>query len=397
VSTDRLYYRDCYLSSFQAKVVDSVDNGRRVYLERTAFYPSSGGQPHDTGRLGTQSVVDVVDEGDRIAHLLAEPLTEDSTQAEIDWHRRYDHMQQHTGQHLLSAVFMDLFAAQTLSFHMGPEVSSIELSMRDLTDAQIDKVEHRANELIWQSRPVNIVFEEAESVKDLRKAVARSGTLRIVEISDLDRSACGGTHVRSTAELGPIQLMRRERVRGNVRLEFVCGGRALRRTAQQRRVLAEISRVASTAVDNLPQHVAGLINRLTEIEKSQQRLVSELARREGEQAYQNTAPSTDGIRRWVFHVDAIDESSRGKAQAFAKLPKALALSIAAEQTGVLIACSADCNINAGKVMKQVLTTTGGRGGGSATLAQGVLSDPVAIKLLEEELGFGLQPDEAERQ
>lgn len=397
MSTNRLYYQDCYLASFQAKVVDSADNGRRVYLEATAFYPSSGGQPHDTGRLGTQPVVDVADEGDRIAHLLAEPLRESFAQAEIDWHRRYNHMQQHTGQHLLSAVFMELFEAQTLSFHMGPEVSSVELSMRDLTDAQIDKVERRANEIVWESRPVTIFFEEAKSVKDLRKAIARSGTLRIVEISGVDRSACGGTHVRSTAELGSIQIVGGERVRGNIRIQFVCGAQAFQRARHDRRVLAEISRAASTAVDNLPEYVAGLRNRLSEIEKSQQRLVSELARWEGEQVYQNTALSADGIRRWIFQVDAIDESSRAKAQAFAKCPKALALIIAAEQGSVLIACSADCNINAGTVMKQVLTRSGGRGGGSASLAQGVLSNAIAIKLLKTELGFELQPGEAERE
>lgn len=388
MSTNRLYYRDCYLSNFPARVVDSTDEGRRVYLEATAFYPTSGGQPNDTGFLGGRAVVDVVDEDDRIAHVLGEPLHGSAHEGHINWHRRYDHMQQHTGQHLLSAAFVELFDAQTLSFHMGPEVSSIELALKDLPEEQIDAVERRANAGVWEARPVNILFEEAESAGELRKASGRTGTLRIIDISGIDRSACGGTHVRSTAELGPIMVLRWERVRGNVRVEFVCGGRALRRAKQEHRILAELSRIGSTAAAQLPEYVSGLKERAIEAEKAQHRLALELARRDGEQMYQDTVPSADGIRRWKFEVPAIDDAARAKAQAFAMLPKALVLMTGVAPAGVLLSCSPDSGWNAGSVLKTTLSRAGARGGGSATLAQGGLpADDAVMRLLEEQLGF----------
>lgn len=387
MSTNRLYYHDCYLAEFPARVLEVADHGQRVYLESSAFYPSSGGQPHDTGVLGGRAVLDVVDEGERIAHILNGALDDTAPQARIDWQRRYDHMQQHTGQHLVSAVFVELFKAPTLSFHLGAEVSTIELGLKDLSEAQIDLVEARTNAIVWEARPVNILFEEADSAQGLRKASERSGTLRVIEISGLDRSACGGTHVRSTAELGPIRLVGREHVRGNVRVEFVCGGRALRHAQREHRTLTEVSRIASTAAAQLPEYVSGLKERLSEIEKVQQRVVSELARREGEQAYRDTAPSSDGIRRWMLQVETIDEAARAKAQAFARFPQALVLVTGVRPAGVLLACSPDCGSNAGAVLKTVLAQAGGRGGGSAVLAQGSLPDPVVLESLKAELGF----------
>jgi alanyl-tRNA synthetase len=387
VSTNRLYYHDCYLTSFPAQIIDTADNGHRVYLQSTAFYPTSGGQPHDTGFLGGQQVLDVVEEGERIAHVLAGPVHTASSEARIDWHRRYDHMQQHTGQHLLSAVFLDVLDAQTLSFHMGPEVSSIELSLKELRDTQIDEVEKQANAIVWEARPVQIVFEDAEAIQGLRKASARTGTLRVVEISGLDRSACGGTHVRSTAELGPIQILRSEKLRGNVRTEFVCGARALRHSKHEHRTLAELSRLASTAPAQVPQYLSGLQERLGQAEKSQQRLNAELARRDGEEAYRNAVPSHDGIRRWLVEVGFIDETARAKVQAFTKLPRAVALVTAVDSPSVLIACSGDSGFNAGALLKEALARVGGRGGGSATLAQGSVPDRKVLEELKQGLGF----------
>ena len=387
MSTNRLYYRDPYLCTFQAKVVDSSNEGRRVYLDSTAFYPSSGGQPHDLGTLGRQTVVDVIDEEDRIVHVLDGPVSSEVVEGIVDWARRYDHMQQHTGQHLLSAVFVGLFEAQTLSFHMGAEVSTIELSMKDLTGDQIEQVERRANEIVWQARPVSICFEEAERASGLRKASARSGLLRIIEIDGLDRSACGGTHVRSTAELGPIQILGWERIRGNVRTEFVCGGRALRHAKREHQTVTELSRTTSCAADKLPENVANLRERLAELEKQQQRLTAELARRDGEQIYRNTTPCNDGIRRWLLEVRSIDEEVRARSQAFTKPGKAVVLATAMEPAGVLIACSADSGLNAGSILKQALARVGGRGGGSAILAQGAMPEPSVAEYLKRELGF----------
>ncbi|HEY1945745.1 MAG TPA: alanyl-tRNA editing protein [Bryobacteraceae bacterium] len=389
VSTERLYYRDSYLSVFEAQICKELGDPCRIYLNRTAFYPTSGGQPHDLGTLGGQPVVEVVDEGDRIAHVTAAPLVSPSNTvaAAIDWARRYDHMQQHTGQHLLSAVFAERFGYQTLSFHMGGEVSTIELGTPELNDAQMNEVERQANLIANESRPVHIRFEDPADVAGLRKASERAGTLRVVEIEGLDRSACGGTHVRSSSETAPLQIRKVEKIRGNVRLDFVCGLRAVARAKQDFRLLSALARQSATPIDKLPEQFAALRLRLTAAEKDRQRLSMEAARREGEELYSEASLSPEGIRRAKLHVPAIDEAVRAKAQAFTAQPKAVLLVLAEDPPGVLIACSPDASLNAGAILKQVLSAAGGRGGGAATLAQGSLPNAQVGNALADALGF----------
>ncbi|MEO6878436.1 MAG: alanyl-tRNA editing protein, partial [Gemmatimonadaceae bacterium] len=212
--TDRLYYTDAYRTSFSAEIVDRSEDGLRVYLNATAFYPTSGGQLHDLGTLGGVAVVDVVDEDDRIAHVLASPLgAAGSVHGEIDRARRLDHMQQHTGQHLLSAVFEDLFGYSTVSVHFGPDYSTLDLSAESVTRAQLLAAEARANAVVGENRPVAVTFEDAATAAGLRKASDRQGMLRVVSIDAVDRSACGGTHVRSTAEIGPVLVRSTEKIR----------------------------------------------------------------------------------------------------------------------------------------------------------------------------------------
>jgi alanyl-tRNA synthetase len=204
--TERLYYQDCYLREFRARVIEAADEGRRVYLDRTAFYPTSGGQPFDTGTLGGAKVIEVIDEDSRVLHLLDHvldaPVESQEVEGHIDWPRRFDHMQQHTGQHLLSAVLEELFAIPTLSFHMGAELSTIEIGAGALDTSRIEQVEQRCAKIVSEARPVVITFDQASADLGLRKASERTGTLRVVAIDGIDRSACGGTHVRSTAEIG---------------------------------------------------------------------------------------------------------------------------------------------------------------------------------------------------
>jgi alanyl-tRNA synthetase len=388
--TERLYYADPYLQEFRARLVERVEQDSRIYLDRTAFYPTSGGQPHDLGTINGLEVIDVVDEGDRIAHVVdgGKPSTlPEPVDCRLDWRRRYDHMQQHTGQHLLSAVLVELFGYPTLSFHMGAEVSSIELGTPDLTEFQIEETEARVQEIVWAARPVSIGFEEAGSAEGLRKPSERTGMLRIIEIEGVDRSACGGTHVRSTAELGPIQIRRAEKIRGNVRIEFVCGQRARRRARQDFRLLGDLSRQTSVAIDALPAHVAGMLSRLAEAEKERQRLAMEVAGREAEALYEATAPGPDGLRRALWRVPAIGPEERTKAAAFTKRGKSLALVVGASPTAVLVAASKDSGIDAGAVLKSALAAVGGRGGGSPTLAQGNVPNGNAVDGLIAALGI----------
>jgi alanyl-tRNA synthetase len=334
--------------------------------------------------LRDKPVLDVQDEDGRIAHVLTTPIEAEQVEGTIDWPRRYDHMQQHTGQHLLSAVLVELFGFQTVSFHMGSEVSTIELRTGDFTEWQAEQAEERANQLVREARPVRIEFESADAVEGLRKPSQRSGKLRIVEIEGVDRSACGGTHVRSTAEAGPIQIRRQEKLRGNIRIEFVCGERAVRRARQDFRIALELARQAAAPIDTLPEHYGNLRQRLIEAEKERQRLAIELAKQEGAALYAETPAGPDGLHRRVLEMPGIDESARAKAQAFTAQGRGLLLVIGTEQNNVLLACSADSGLNAGAGLKQVLSATGGRGGGSATLAQGTLPED-GIAMLKKQL------------
>ena len=375
--TERLYYNDSYLREFRALVVDAADDGRRVCLDRTAFYPTSGGQPFDSGTLGGAAVVDVIDEDGRVVHVLDAPITPGEIAAEIDWTRRFDHMQQHTGQHLLSAVFEELFGISTVSFHMGATVSTIDVSTAALDAKQIERVEERCAQVVAEARPVLITFEDASADLGLRKASERTGTLRIVAIDGLDRSACGGTHVRSTSEIGPMQIRKLEKIRGTMRVEFVCGLRAVRAARTDFRLLSEISRTLSTPFEEIPALIAAQIEKAKALEKTCGRLSTELAKREGGELHAATSPGEDGIRR-VVQKGSIDDAVRARAQAFVAGGKAVFLAVSDDPASVLLAASADSGVHAGNRVKEAVSAAGGRGGGNQTLAQGSVP-PAALK------------------
>ena len=293
--TERLYYTDSYVREFQARVVERSADGRTVYLDRTLFYPSSGGQPFDVGSIAGVAVVDVVDEDDRIAHLLAAPLATDGEVAgEIDWTRRFDHMQQHSGQHLLSAVFEELFGLHTVSFHLGAESATIDLEGGPVEARMVTEAERRANQLVSENRAMDVRFEDARAAQGLRKASEREGTLRIVSIDGLDRSACGGTHVRSTGEIGPILLRRTEKIRQSVRVEFVCGGRAVRRARADFEALSSIAQLFSAPLDEVAPLVAAQLETAKAGDKARRKLELDLAAYRGRELYTATEPGPDG-------------------------------------------------------------------------------------------------------
>ena len=225
------------------------------------------------------TVVDVVDEDDRIAHVLSSPLDAARVRLDglIDWNRRFDHMQQHTGQHLLSAVFDDLFGAKTLSVHFGPDYSTLDVDAESISRSQLVAAEERANAFVAEARPVAVTFEDSAGAGGLRKASDREGTLRIVSIDDVDRSACGGTHVRSTAEIGPVLLRSVEKVRKSTRIEFVCGMRAVRRARRDFESLTSIGASLSASLDDAASLVAAQSERLKEGDSARKKLEKELA------------------------------------------------------------------------------------------------------------------------
>jgi alanyl-tRNA synthetase len=381
--TERLYYNDCYLREFEARVVERADEGRRIYLDRTAFYPASGGQPFDLGTLGGVAVKEIVDEQERVAHLLEAPLAGTQVRGQIDWPRRFDHMQQHTGQHLLSAVLVELYGIRTVSFHMGAASSTIDVEAPALESKQWERVEERCAEIVGEARPVTIAYEDSSADLGLRKPAARAGTLRIVSIEALDRSACGGTHLRSTAEIGPILLRKQEKIRGNTRLEFVCGRRALRQARRDFGTLAEISRIVSAPFDETPALIQAQMDKARTLEKNLARALTDLARREGRELYEATAPDASGLRR-ATQRGAIDEAMRARAQAFAGGAKAVFLAISENPPAVLLAASPDSGVNAGERVKRAVSAAGGRGGGNAVLAQGSVP-PASLEAVIAEL------------
>jgi alanyl-tRNA synthetase len=371
--TERLYYSDAYLREFDAAVIDQADAGQRIYLDRTAFYPTSGGQPFDTGRLGGVEVIDVVDEGDRIAHLMAGPVTNPHPIGQIDWGRRFDHMQQHTGQHLLSAVMAELFGYGTLGVHFGTDVSTIDLKTGALAENQVAMAEERANAVVTENRPVEVTFEAADAALGLRKPSERAGNLRIVSIHDLDRSGCGGTHVRATGEIGAILIRKVERVRNGIRLEFLCGGRAVQRSRADFSTLARLAAQFTSTSEELPRLIESQRQELKEASSGRQELQSALDLCRARALYHATQPDRTGIRRVLVRDTGEPlEGLRGVAQAYASLPKAIFIGAAATPPAVVFATSMDTGIDAAGVLKGLLASVGGRGGGSATLAQGVL-------------------------
>jgi alanyl-tRNA synthetase len=256
VTTERLYRTDPYLLEFNARVVDRRERDGRpaVVLDRTAFYAESGGQPWDTGILGGVPVRAVLEDGEDVLHVLEGPLAADTVHGVVDGGRRRDHRQQHHGQHLLSRAFFEIRGARTVSFHLGAEVSTIDLD-REVTEANCAAAEERTNQVVWEARPVG-VRTVTRSEADAAGVTAPEGAgdaIRLVEVPGFDVQPCGGTHPRSTAEVGVVLVLGRERYKGGTRVRFVCGHRALRASRARVSLLDRLGTLLSAAPEALPE------------------------------------------------------------------------------------------------------------------------------------------------
>ena len=279
--TKRLYYEDAYLTEFDAEVVERTEREGRpaVVLDRTAFYPESGGQPWDTGELGGAAVVEVHDLDGTILHVLDRPVEDERLRGRVDWRTRFDHMQQHTGQHVLSQAFWEVLKGETRSFHLGPEASTLEIGLASASDADLDKVEDRANAIVWEDRAVKISFVPEDRIDEvpLRRPPKKSGLLRVVEVDGFDFSACGGTHVRRTGEIGLVRLGPAEKIRGNLRFEFLCGARALRDYRSKDRAVRRLATSFSCGPAEAPAQVGKLAAEAKALKKRARKLEERLA------------------------------------------------------------------------------------------------------------------------
>ena len=382
--TERLYYTDAYLRDFDARVVDRANDGRTLYLDRTAFYPTSGGQPFDAGTLAGIPVRDVVDEGERIAHVLAAPApATDTVHGAIDWTRRFDHMQQHTGQHLLSAIFADRFRLETVSVHFGAETSTLDLDTESLPRKTVLAVEQLANAAITEPHAVTVSFESAATASGLRKPPPREGELRVVTIDALDRSACGGTHVRSTAEIGSILLRGTERVRRTTRVEFVCGLRAVRAARSDHELVSALALSLGVAPSELVAKTKAQGEELRAAQSARREAASALDAYRARELFDATPPDMAGHRRIVLRRDSgsVDEL-RSLAHAVVGIGHARFIgTLQSPPTIVFATSNSPGGVDAGAVLKTQLAHHGGRGGGNARVAQGTVPTLEALEAL----------------
>ena len=370
--TTRIYYTDAYAREFEANVVQALQHDGRpaVLLDRTAFYPTSGGQPNDLGTLGSANVVDVVDRDDgEVVHVVDRELGPGPVKGRIDWERRFDHMQQHTGQHILSAACDKVLGARTVSFHLGAERSTIDLS-RDLSMADINRAEAEANRIIWEDRPVAVRFvsdEEAASLP-LRKEPKRTGKLRIVEVADYDLSACGGTHVERTGTIGMIAVSGSEKYKGGVRLEFVCGRRALTTFDTLRDTVIGCVRQLSVLPAELPEGIGRLQAEAKELQRTIKALQEKLAVFEAQALVSRAVASRD----WRAAIEVAQwDAPALKALATAATAQPRVVVILFNPSGglIVVARSADVTFDSAAVLKSLIARFGGRGGGRPELAQ----------------------------
>lgn len=395
-ATERLYYTNAFLTAFAGRLLalrlgddNSGDAGAHagqtgVALDRSAFYPTSGGQPHDTGTLGGLHVLDVtVDEG-VVWHWVegAPPWTPgDVLEGAIDWPRRFDHMQQHSAQHLLSQVFARLFEAETLSVHFGAEESTLDLDMAALEPAQMKTAEALAAETVYAARPIlaYTVDEAGLNAIPLRRPPKVTGAIRIVEIEGFDWSACGGTHVHTTAEAGPIKIVRSERRRGGVRLTFLAGGRAVADYQRKHTLLAEAAALFSSDAAQVP----ALVERQIAVSKEQARRLEEVTGRllalEAAALLSAARPLADLPAAPLLVQalrDDLDAASlrtlAGQVVAQAPDAGAVALLASAQQGKLLLAfaCTPGLPLHMGNLLRATLQQAGGNGGGRPDFAQG---------------------------
>lgn len=378
--TRRLYYEDAYRLEFEATVVERREHDGRpaVVLDATAFYPESGGQPWDTGTLDGVEVLEVVEDAGAILHVLASPLAADRVRGRVDGARRADHRQQHTGQHVLSQAFWELLKGETLSFHMGAEVSTLEIGLKATSDADCERVEDRANAIVWEDREVKTysVPEERIGEVPLRRPPKKSGLLRVVEVEGFDYSACGGTHVRRTGEIGLIRLGPTEKIRGNLRFEFLCGARALRDFRAKDRAARRLAAAFSCAPGDAPAQVEKLAAEHKALKKRTRRLGERLAAFESEEIVRTASG------RVVAGVldDRTPEEARALALAVIRRGElAVAYGAAGESQGHLVLARAESlKADLRQIVPVVAAVAPVKGGGGPSLVELVLADKAKL-------------------
>lgn len=370
--TKQLYYDFAYLQEWQTTICEVVEKPEGVYLllEETAFYPEGGGQPWDKGTIGEMNVTEVVLEGETILHQVDNPSLAAQGMAvpcRLDWGRRFDHMQQHSGQHLLSAVCLQLLEAQTLSFHLGEEYATIDIELDELSRERMEALEQEVNRHIYLNHAISGYFVTAEEAAALPlvKAPKVTSGIRIVEIKDVEYNACGGTHVSATGEIGMIKLLKAERQKGNIRIYFLCGYRALREFNDVQRIVNALALKFNTSK-------ADVLSRMEKWEQEHKQLQLELSTQkeinDGYLVRELLAASTGGVVAYEFEDRCLKDLQQLATRLVAETHHPVLL-LAAGENKIVLAQKAGEGFSCGAFFKENLSAYNGKGGGNETMAQ----------------------------
>jgi alanyl-tRNA synthetase len=373
--TERLFHHDSFLREFTATMLErrQVEGRPAAVLDRTAFYATSGGQPHDTGWLGETRVLEVLeDDAGTIVHVLDRAIAPGPVAGRIDWERRFDHMQQHSGQHVLSQAFVQTAGAATISFHLGRETSTIDLELESPSDEAIRAAESLASRIVFEDRPVTVLRARPEELAALgvRKQSDRQGELRVIDVEGFDRSPCGGTHVRTSGQIGLIGILGYERYKGGTRVEFVCGGRALQALRKDRDVCRQLARLYSAPPEELTRTADKVLQERSALQKENARLKEELLESEARALVSEGARLSGRVFvRKVFEGRGLD-AVKVLAQKIVQQGGDLALlGSAAPSSQAVVARSARLPGDCVAAVKDANSRHGGKGGGRPELAQ----------------------------
>jgi alanyl-tRNA synthetase len=388
MKTERLYYDDPYLLEFDASVVEkrSVDGRCGIILDKTAFYPTSGGQPNDLGTINGSPLIDCFEDqaSGAVVHILESAIDSQTVHCRIDGDRRRDHMQQHSGQHVLSQAFVELFNWPTVSFHLGVVHCTVDLATESVSHEQLDAVERLANKIIRANRGVAVryVSEGQAASSGLRKPSERTGEIRIIDIDGFDRSACGGTHVRSTGEIGPILITGLERIKRQARVQFICGDRVLHHAHLSDSALESISQTVSAPPLETPAAVRTLWNDHQQACKRVEDMEFQLMDFEAAQF-----SAIDGFAIGCFKNRGVEKLKLLASKICSQPGKLALLADQGDQLRVVFARSADVNADVAALLKQTLERFGGRGGGRPHIVQGggLNGDPEEILRFAKDL------------
>jgi len=399
--TERLYYQDSYLKEFKAKVIKKIkiDNQPAVVLDETAFYPTSGGQPYDKGVIQDVPVVEVVEEGDEIVHILKKELKEkinSGVVGKVDWKRRFDHMQQHSGQHILSAAFEKLWNADTVSFYLGDEICTLDIMKDNITSEEVKKAEILSNNIVLENKPVKVYFvgQERANELNLRKIPPQKGDIRIVEIKDFDICACCGTHCGTTGEVGLIKILKWEKRGVKIRLDFICGKRSLKDYYWKNELIKNISNKLTIKDIELGEVVERMLEERKETRKELREIKEKLQEYEAKRLIDETSMRDNGIRiiNKVFEKKNFQEV-RGLVQKIINLDDSVVVLAGIKNKGegegvkILFACSRVLEYDMNGLIREAGKFIEGRGGGAPNFAQ---AGGKKAEGIEDALNFALE-------